>query len=227
MNQSTSLAPIKPDPYIENWRAVLGTASNHLKFVRILGGVGTVTNGSVLLRAPIAVGDGFYKLVGSGACRMLPVTDIQGSIFDSVSDKSRWSRPKYYPDVEQFNPRMEEVPVLSYILKEDIFAMMNLCQDILQDRSHGDRYLVVIGDRYIASAGDLGAAAHRIDFNFSIPDGEELILESQALKIALTECSKYDSVAVRLKKTRYSVVLILGDGWRTCAMVTCAVKKLY
>lgn len=225
MNQNTSVVPVKPDPYIENWRTVLGTASNHLKFVRILNGVGTVTNGSVLLRAPIAVEDGFYKLVGAGACRMLPVVDIQSSILESTSEQSRWYSPKYYPDIDQFNPRLESAPILSYILKEDVFAMMNLCQDVLQDRAQGDKYLIALCDKYMTSMETPLHEKYTMDFNFSIPDGEILIVEGHALKMALTECSKYHSVAVRVRKTKYSTTLVLGDSWRACALVSCSVRR--
>ena len=226
MHQSTSLVPVKPDPYIENWRNVLGTAAYHLKFVRISNGVGTVTNGTVLLRAPITIEDGFYKLVGAEACRMLPVIDIQNSILEAA-EEIRWNGSKYYPDIDQFNPRLETLPILSYLLRDDVLSMMNLCQDVLQDSTQSDRALLLMSANGITSSTYPNDRNYTIQFNFSIPDGEVLILQGQALKIALTECSKYDSVPIRVKKTKYAASLILGDSWRSCALVTCSVRRMY
>ena len=224
---NTSLVPVKPDPFIENWRTVLGTAPNHLKFVRILGGVGTVTNGSVLLRSAVPVEDGFYKLLGAGNCRMLPVKDPQEAILGTSSDMYGWnaSEPKFFPDIEQFNPHLEELPAISYIIKDDVIAMMHLCQDIASDAHDLERKMICIGDRYMTSFSKPMHSELTLSYNFSVPDGEELVLNAQELRMALTEGVRYDSIAVRLKRTRVSSVLILGDCWKACSMVTCAQRR--
>lgn len=208
---------IQLDPFLENWKRVMATAPTIMKMVRVIGGVASITNGRLLLRCQTGadVADGFYKMVGTNN-RLIPITEFDhGRVWSRSSNYGYWGNNMVmYPDIEQFNPRFETLSPFCEIDKPLMKTMMAICEHIR--RLDGN---LLLGDNYLT----MRQKPHEdltLTFNFSIPNGDEYMIDPEELKLALVEMMRYDRVFLTRKESDVSQPLILGLNWGQCALIS-------
>jgi len=213
------------NPFLENWKRVLGTAPSPLKSIRVLSGVATILNGKVLLRCPVGddTPDGFYKMAGTEN-RLIPVTDWEDHRMWETS--SYWNMRsselyRFFPDVEQFNPRFEGLVPFCCLDKSTMRGMISICE-------HVRRYdgTVLMGDQFITMRQKPKEDITLVH-NFSIPNGDEYCIGPEELKLALIEMMRYDQVYLSRKQSDRDQPLVLGLNWGQCALVKVSVCNQY
>ena len=208
---------VQLDPFLENWKRVMATAHTIMKMVRVIKGVATVTNGKVFLRCPAGeVEDGFYKMIGTDN-RLIPITEFDHDRLWSRREQY-WGSPQlFFPDVEQFNPRFEMLKPFCALDKKLIQNMMAISEHVRKVDGQ-----LLMGDNYLTMQqrphGDL-----TLTYNFSVPNGDEYVINPEELKLALIEMLRYDQVYLARKESDSPQPLIIGLNWNRCALL--AVEK--
>lgn len=199
--------PQEPTHLRENWKLIIGhrECPSRMRAVRVQGGVANVTNGSVLLRTPMPLHDGFY-------------------LFNERNELIRQEEvhPWYgYPDplsCHQPFSKMTPSPKIDKPLVQQFIQYLEMIRQ---------RKVNVVMDKYgvipVARRGISGSQEEltKFGFGFELPlAGEELVLDPYNLKLALIEMLRYDHCYLsRFHRPDYESPLVLGHDWEHCAVV--------
>ncbi len=226
MESAANIIPIQDRAYLrENWKRVLAESQNEsYRYVRILKGVATITNGEVLLRCPVALPDGFY-VIGAG-------NELKSIEHFGLNPKQA------YPDVDCCCPKFEhmvrsqEVPShvisqlcvwLEYARREQSMIVVN------RNGFAMNSFAAALPDQYpdIAQAHPEMLEKVTFDFRrhlgFQLPiAGEGVVFSAQNLKLAFMELSRYPSCFISRDEgelAKGGAPLFLGYDWGRCALV--------
>jgi len=191
---------------VNNWNVVLAdpTANAHLRVIHVSNGVGSVTNGKVMLRCPVNAPNGFY---------------LYNERLELISqDPYLWRK---YPEPMGWWQRFEINAQGPYLNRELIAGLISWLEHARQLKVN------VVVDKY----GILPVARHgynanadtrpHFPFGFELPLGnQEVMLDPRMLKLALVEMMRYDYCHM-LHNVRYDceTPLVLGHSWDRCALV--------
>lgn len=200
---NTNVVPIREPNYLrENWKALLGaSARDELKFVRVIGGVANVTNGSVLLRSPVGqVPDGFYVISPSNDLVPAP-----------TGSSPRWLA---YPDVETCRPRFDKMQPSPVIAQTIVRELLDFAEVVRRATSRYESRIVMDRGGFFA-AGELS-------FNMPFPilnSGEEILLDPLQLRLLLTDMLRYENGIVIAKEAGPDTPVVFGLDWGHCGLI--------
>ena len=202
MNQPAAMV-MEPPFLRENWKKVLASATKEsYRYVRVLNGVASVTNGHVLLRSPLQMADGFYHI--STQNELFPATP-----FGYLS----------YPDFEQVRPPFAKMtpfceircnaPVNSTLTLID--AMSALCQTAKR----------VLANIVIDKQGMFWQQNTNEFLSFPFNTPSEVVLNAGSLALVLDDLRRYDVVYLsREDRSDFSEMpLVFGLDWARCALI--------
>lgn len=191
----------KPEKFLlDNWKRVLATApESGLKFIKVYGGVASITNSNVILRARLNLPDGFYRVDRAGSfIRTDPRPDYA------------WERP--YPDIEVFRPPFETLKPMSEAPREEIKKMIIFTRQAI-DESAQSIHFHSRGLYFRSNGGD---RHFPYVFEITMP----ILVNPNQLSFALMEVLRYDmSLFYREEVPNKNTPLIIGHRWNSCAMV--------
>lgn len=202
---AASVVPIREPNFLrENWKAVLGASPREdNRYVRVVGGVANVTNGSILLRSPVAhVPDGFYVL--SQGNDLVPAPS---------GSSPRWLG---YPDVETCRPRFEKVQPSPLISKEIVRELLDFAEVA---RRAGGRY----HSRVVMDKGGF-FTSDSLSFNMPFPilnSGEEVLMDPLSLRMVLTDMLRYEGIHIAREDQGAvrNAPVIFGLDWGHCGLI--------
>jgi hypothetical protein len=173
-------------PYLtENWRMLLGLfdeddpSKAKIRDVRIFNRIASIWQKDIVIRTPMPAPDGFYS-----------ISEDRKLVFLRDCDK----------DIELFtSSTMIESEILP---REDIHRLLSWVTACHGDRPEGDRGLIVLKEPGFLCEYDV----HRC-FQIRSPSnprtwlslpirGEPIFVNAFHLRLALTECTRYDSVVI-------------------------------
>lgn len=200
--------PAQPPYLINNWRATQAQNEyqDYTKYVRVIGGVASITNGGVLIRSHVDAPDGFYVITADRGLR------------DVIPEFGMYSS-KSFPDVEAFRPPFQNMDISLPIYREEITSLLgflNFLREGKDDVNCSSR--VHMDHRTIA---DTKNSDRFYTFSCELPvkfDG--LIFDATNLKLAFTEMLRYDCIHVwRDNSPSGYPPLVIGLDWDRCVLV--------
>ena len=199
----------------ENWKVILGSdCPEHLRFVRVLGGVANVTNGTVLIRFPLPhLPDGFYVINETGA-----ISDANGS-------SPRWMN---YPDTATCVPAFHRMKASGPFPAEVISELVSFVEFVRRQKTsdYGQNPTVVM------TRGGL-FMAHDPQVSFilnlqNLPTGNELTFSPFQLKVALVEMLRYTETYISQDDMGGGEgPIVFGKDWGHCALVQQRIANRY
>lgn len=205
-----ALAPTTEPLYFrQNWMRLLASdCKPHLAFVRVWDGVGSITNGRVLLRTEINVPNGFYQVAVNG---------------DLIVAGGHKGIENPYPDVESIAPPFTSLKPFCQMNRDTVGLLMNFAEEARR-RDH-----TVVFDRAEAYSVQWGRKTKQPEeslvfpYPFGIP-GEEVFINALYLKLALIEMLRYDWVCIAKepRTLRDETPLVIGRNWKQCALIMTA-----
>jgi len=212
--------PLNDAPYlIENWKVILAEQGNRLSrkavLIRVRNQVANVSiTGSLLIRTPLAIPDGFYKLT--------PFNELV---------RSRPLDWEHYLDPDTMMPDFAGLAVSEPIPRQAIAELRNYVQ-AMRDAEYGGyrSSTIAIDDRAFCAKSNPSAF-------FQIPSSKQgmvvglpiatdndgpILVPSSYLQLALTDAMRYDQVYIACENRPGQVnpIFFFGrESWDACAMV--------
>lgn len=200
--------PAQPPYLINNWRATQAQNEyqDFTKYVRVISGVASITNGGVLIRSHVDAPDGFYVITADRGLR------------EVVPEYGMYSS-RSFPDVEAFRPPFKDMDISLPIYREEttsILGFLNFLREGKEDVNVSSR--VHMDHRTIA---DTKKPDRFFTFSCELPvKFEGLIFDTTNLKLAFTEMLRYDCVHVwRDNSPSAYPPLVIGLDWDRCVLV--------
>jgi hypothetical protein len=201
-------------PYLtENWLNIMATAEDRsLRLIKVSDGVLSITNKGAMVRTelpyPPYCPDGFYRIAmtsdESGKRVVTGVVEVENSPVLGT-----------YPDIDRVKPNIKNLAFQTIMLQSQVAFFMAFCQEVASIRGQ-----VCIEGRYAYCFQD-----KKISFGFDFNTPVCINCSGTYLLQAVKECSKYPSIYITRENLADSqgrdrnMPLILGNGWRNCAMV--------
>ncbi len=201
---ATSVVPLREPNFLrENWKAVLGSSpKEEFRCVRVIGGVATLTNGSILLRSQISLPDGFYML--SAGNDLVPMSGGTNGL--------KWLS---YPDVETCRPQFDRVQPSPLIGRDIVRELLDFSEVVRRQNSRYRSHIVMDKGGFFA--------ADNLSFIMPFPilqSGEEILLDPFYLRLVLTEMLRYEAIHIaRERDETRSPPIIFGLDWGHCALI--------
>lgn len=203
----------QPDFLTNNWKMLqanseyYGSSSN--RFVKVKGGVISITNGSIVVRCPVGLPDGFYVISEDN---------------EFVGGDPRQDYPWYsFPDCDAIMPNFKTLDYTPPLPKKaqgevDILTIVEYC-NFVRKSSTGSRSRVAIeGDTLIAI--DVRESWLTLPFIIPVNTGS-LVFEAYDLKLVFTEMLRYDAVHIGFDNyLPNNKTLVVGRDWGHCALLT-------
>jgi hypothetical protein len=212
------LIATQPEYLTKNWWQIMAVADDpELKLIRVRQGVVNITNKAVLTRTALETPegefcpDGFYRAIYS---RGPNGERILSSIVEAESSSSF----SVYPDVDRVMPNLNNLAFQRQMTQEQVMLFMAFCQEIASVKG-----TVVISKNYAVCLQN-----NQITFGFNFDVPEDIQCYAVNLLNGVKEASRYPSIYITRENTKGVVngkdverkmPLILGNGWRNCAMV--------
>lgn len=200
---------LKGQPYEFNvWRKVVGLADSDdllnakIRYVRIFQGTATIAAQHVLLRTPINLPDGFYRIVGENHL-----------VFCDTCEE----------DIKSWN--VQKMTASEKIPREHIHRLLlwvSWCLDL--DRTKP--MTICIERKGFWLANNPKAPPYRIPssrpghaVDLPIPE-DPIFVDAFHLELALLEITRYDTVVIAYEKNPDQLTpLFLGRNWNQCSLV--------
>jgi hypothetical protein len=212
--------PLNDAPYlIENWKVILAEQSRRLSrnsvLIRVKDQVANVSvTGSLLIRTPLDIPDGFYKLT--------PFNELV---------RSRPLDWEHYLDPDAMMPAFAGLTVSEAIPRQSIAELRNYVQAVRDGEYGGYQHSVIAIDDKAFCAKNNPAAFFQIPASTqgmmvrlpitAVYDGPVLV-KSSYLQLALTDAMRYDQVYIACENRPGQINPIFFFGkksWDACAMV--------
>ena len=193
-----------------NWSRLLAGSDDRLKYIRVINGVASVFDKTVLMRHRLTpeVPDGFYFVDRKFLIPAKPKYSFGGA---------RYSWPNHeFPDVECYNPDFITLTELARIERTSIEGMLEVVDRI---KNHA-------GDVCISPTGislrqyNDRSLVFKQSFGFA-PDDLEIYVNGEKFYMALTELLRYDYSYFMIRRIdESSICLVFGHNWDNCVLVS-------
>ena len=208
--QKGQLFALNQERYVtENWRIILGLfdpedpLSAKTRLIRVFDRVATIRQKHIIVRTPIAAPDGFYELTAGGQL------SYAGKCSEDIPTLVRGAIPTSEP-----------------ILRESLHLFLNWV--VWRADEHPEREKCrLIFERWCVT--DFRDPRCRFQFKsrahpgqmVKLPvGGEDIFLSAFHLQLALTECTRYDTVVFAYESQLDDIApLFIGRNWKECVIV--------
>lgn len=200
----------QPNYLSGNWSRLLAGADDRLKYIRVMNGVATVFDKTIMLRHRLEpqVPDGFYFVDRKFLLPAKPKYSFGGSRYAYPNNE--------YPDVECYNPDFATLGELERIERGSIEGMLTVVDRIRQC----DGTVVIRHDGIYMRQYNNQEMSYRQAFGIS-PQEIEIYVDAEKFYMALTELLRYDYSYFMIRRIdENSVCLVFGHNWDNCVLVS-------
>lgn len=196
--------PSEPPFLRENWKKLLATAPEGRRRIKVTNEVANLCSDAVLIRSRMpGYADGFYLFAQSGT---LVSTDPSQSLD--------------FPDVDAARPKESALGSSQAFANEYIQRLLMFVEEVRVAEKF-QRYEAA----EIVLDGEGLYSRHNsklfIKMNFPLPfSGDGVAVKADHLKIALTECLRYDHMYIAHENNPdRKTPILFGLNWNSCALV--------
>jgi hypothetical protein len=213
-------------PYLtNNWKALQYSDSNeYSRFIKIQGGVATITNGETLLRCQVPnIPDGFY---------LLDDNNILVAAEDELREMTqKWSyyytsSPRLFPDPESIRPNFNILTHTPLISRDEVRVIMDFLNHVRgtydRDEDHNPALVCIEGDS-ISSWKDQSVWL-KLSCPFPVNLGGE-VFGANRLRHLMTDMLRYEHIFVGKDQRPIGVgmeppsLLVIGLDWSKCGII--------
>jgi hypothetical protein len=202
MQPTMALAPAAPAPdpayIIENRKRLLALDCREaLRYVRVLSGVASITNGLVLLRAPLDIPNGLYTYTDSNQLR---------------PERAGWMS---YPDIEVMAPPFARMqPYCEILNTPEMPTLGSMIPWVERARELNGTIVFAKDGAYFQQHPDFC-------FNFPFNVRDEIVVSAHYLRLVLGEMLRYDRIYLSREENRFDKItpLVFGKSWAECALL--------
>lgn len=212
----------QPAYLTNNWRAIQAAEQyvGYAKYIKVMGGVATITNGCILVRSRIdGLPDGFYEFDDTGH-----LVDSSTSLIESVFRPYRnyYSSTETPPDPEIVRPDFPNLTHTPPIAATEVREMIDFLNHVRgQHRSDTHCYVFFEGSALI-SASNVNTwlkLSCEIPVN---PDGGNF--QTNMLRLILTDMLRYEHIFVGRDnrsppEMNIRMPLVFGLDWSSCGLI--------
>lgn len=215
-------------PYLtNNWKSIqVSDVNDYSRFIKIHGGVATLTNGESLLRCRVpSIPDGFYTLDEGNI-----LIDAEEELREHVAEKHSYYATSYtrsaFPDPESVRPNFKELSHTPPILRDEVRVIMDFLNHVRSSYDSDESYrpaLVGIEGSVISSWQDHNVWL-QLSCEWPVNAGGE-VFGANRLRQVMTDMLRYEHIFIGKDRRPVGIdpvssgPLVVGLDWSSCGII--------